>query len=239
MKPNGTGVSGEPELKKAQSRIIQLNKEKSVLTELSNRLRSELLKAGINVKNQPITAAQPTNLPPSTRTNVQHAVRGKLDQLEQLQYELTKASINKPADVNHDGVRHVSSPPTKQPKTDLTLSTTAQKLPAYADQQSSSGSSFVAKGKPAVLQPSKKPSQNRKYVAPVPKSKLKSNVAWIKSAEPHYTKNDTLVTSANPPSLASHEVTGDMVDSMNLGSSIQEVWKLLEDQPTLNSDTSY
>lgn len=261
VKDKADGITKGDELQKALSRISQLNKEKMVLTELSNRLRSELTKAGISLQKPPSASS---NIPRDIRrdTRVSSAVQGKLDQLEKAQYDLMKARIaqsprsptSPPKSPNNI---QAASPPTKQTKrqsAESKLRGKNQKLPTFVEQTSTSGSSFKAKGSAAIMRASRlKPS--RGYVAPLPKSKPSSNVAWVKSSnrKPQYQianefdDLDSLSSQTavvDPNSLAkspsqgqrSHDING-MLDSLELGSSIQDVWKIIDDQASLNSST--
>lgn len=262
IKGKTSGQGKGEELQKALSRISQLNKEKIVLTELSNRLRSELSKAGISLQ-KPVTA-RPMIHDASTAMKVDRAVRGKLDQLENVQYELMKANIAKsvppPPIANSAKLtnnRRSASPPTRQEKRPASRGKSnpkPQHLPMFVEQSSTSGSSFKAKGKPVALQtfPSK---PTKPYVAPPPRIKPSSNVAWVKGAgqrsgdkranEPEEQESisseaavadpDSVIESPGPADRLRQLAVG--FDSMELGSSIQDVWKLLDDHSSLNSAT--
>lgn len=310
VQKSASGQTAATELNKALARVSQLSKEKAILTELSNKLRAELQKAGINVKRPPGYHKMVTSQHASeshTEGNderVSQAVRGKLDQLERLQYQLTKANINKSNQPTNGSAvdkenqepesgrsyplpRHNQgrpvSPPTKlskapiseyqsgaKPRKSTVHPKSQTRLPVYIEQSSNSSSSFKAKGKQAALQPPRTTAQ-RKYVAPPPKSKTRSNVPWMKKREDQtdgdinrqskgsiaddtrlaqYDDNslrrslnsDVRALSTSPRRSLNRSPlrrsAGGFVDSMELGSSIQEVWKLLDNQsPSVDSST--
>ena len=261
IKEKSDGLDKGDELPKALSRISQLNKEKIVLTELSNRLRAELSKAGIDMRKPATSVARPgSNVPPGSTVN--RTIPRKLDELENRQYELMRANITKSSkeSARTSGPRDSqsktdNSPPTKQGKASVTRKGGQyHQIPRFVEQTSSSGSSFKAKGEPIHLQHSRIKAKDA-YKAPPLKNKPKSNVAWVKDKLPKV-KDQTVLKSddveddsteaavADPNSVLqsteqrdrSQILTG-VLDSMDLGSSIQEVWKLLDDQPSLNSTT--
>lgn len=261
IKQDTTRTEGK-DLQNALSRINQLSKEKIVLTELSNRLRAELSKAGIVPSKPSIVKSSPqcvghcdsADVAPDMRVN--QAVRGKLDQLERLQYELTKADISSSAHTTSKTklARTKQQSPlyahqSKQAVVNARVQAEKPYLPEFIDQTSSSGSSFKAKGKAAALQPARS-SQSRKFVARVPKVKPKSNVAWVKDSKHKRMVHDQRNSSTSSVTAVADEnsIVGSLVgqdtsmrdpsgliDSMDLGSSIQEAWKILDDQPSLNS----
>ncbi|XP_064640433.1 coiled-coil domain-containing protein 57-like isoform X2 [Lineus longissimus] len=88
-------------LKMAAKHISQLAKEKQQLIEVGNRMRAELIKNGIKVptappkappKVMPAEPLYPTQGPGSPRA-LNNMVSNKLNQLEKLQYELTKQEL--------------------------------------------------------------------------------------------------------------------------------------------------
>ncbi|XP_067941631.1 myosin heavy chain, cardiac muscle isoform-like [Watersipora subatra] len=242
---SGENSSGKGnELTRALSRITQLSKEKIVLTELSNRLRSELTKAGICLTKPHV---------PSNRldSKVSRAVSSKLDELENLQYEYMKTNIAQasltPLHKNASKTNAPGSPPTKQ-KTKIVLKGKCKgqpdHFPHFIEQSSTSSSSFKAKGKPIHPQSRlRKPSNV--YEAPSLKTRQKSNIAWMKSsaakADPKVRESVSVVAVEDQPNSSAEPLRRDVhdsaLDSIELGSSIQDVWKLLDEQPSLNSNT--
>ncbi|XP_074647544.1 coiled-coil domain-containing protein 57-like [Tubulanus polymorphus] len=100
-----TVVQLQDKLRSAAKHIHQLAKEKQQLIEISNRMRSELVRAGI-----PLPTSQPTKEPdapvrryqfttPAVKDNstdvglMKQRFESKLGQLEKLQYELTKQEL--------------------------------------------------------------------------------------------------------------------------------------------------
>lgn len=236
---------GSAELSRALAKITSLSKQKAVLTELSNRLRSELLRAGINTR-QLSSPVNPSGVDPPVISDAMgsEAAASKLDQLEQLQYKLAKEGMKQhimqnPSKNNKENLFQPDTIPTK-------ISNKKGAMPSAVDLSSNSDSTMKPKSKPSVLQP--RAPKSRLYQAPTPAVKPRSsNVPWIKTK-----KNDT---SSNRKSIAStlepaeqkahtkHVQTGTIMqsapsavlDSMDLGSSIQEVWNFLDEQPSVAS----
>lgn len=295
IQKSSPGQAAGSELNKALSRVSQLTKEKAILTELSNKLRSELHKAGVDVKKPPGArgSGQPQGAVPeghafASEDKLSDAVRGKLDQLERLQYQLTKAHINKVSEKPsqsagtenqlstddqitrpqhsyprpHRSVRPASPPTKLQKHSNLNTRVSASakpKLPAYIEQSSTTSSSLKAQGHTANLQ-QHQPS-SKKYIPPAAKSKQKSNLAWIKRGEGGFggqskmTDQKTIHDASKLGQVDENSMRRSLnstghrspsprlrgsafIDSMDLGSSIQDVWKLLDNHPpSLSSST--
>ena len=218
----------------------------------------------------------PSNYGKSNENKVSEAVRGKLDQLERLQYQLTKADINQtrepllqtddkenqlPKPTSSFPRPHRNSRPASPPvklqsttgsKTRIT-SDVKPKVPAYVEQSSTSSSSFKVQGHPAGRQ--REQSATQKYIAPAPKRKQKSNLAWIKKGASGFgsqtrvpddvdvqeasrlgqldenSLRQSLNSTGRHKSPSQHLRGSAFIDSMDLGSSIQDVWKMLDNQP--------
>lgn len=230
------------------AKVASLNKQKAVLTELSNRLKSELLRAGIYTP-QPGPAGNPRLV--NSAISVQEAglggrpVIGKLDQLEQLQYKLAKKGIQQSLAQNPTRNNKENEP---QPIS-YTSKTVRKKeaMPAAVDLSSNSDSTMKPKTKSSVLQP--RFTKTKTYQAPAPATKPKpSNVPWIKAKKTDASTNAK--TSGNSVERVedtearksraevenvTQSVPSGLLDSMDLGSSIQEVWNFLDEQPSVAS----
>lgn len=235
MIKSGTAISESEELQKALAKITQLKKEKAVLTELSNRLRAELSKAGIENKRPVSTSSAHLH----SDHIVQNAVRSKLDQLEKMQYQLTKADIQQ-AVCNESPPKDNKENSFPKPRHSANQVQGKQQMPSLIEQHSSGSSSYRPKAKAVALQG--RGASKPKYQAPAPKVKATSNLAWRKTLQSKkdatpQTSIDEAVRRTNG-NVPVRESTGlSALDSLDLGSSIQEVWRLLDEQPSINSST--
>lgn len=234
-----TGASTETEgekLQKAYARITRLTKENAVLTELSNRWKSELLKSGYHVKRPGVETSQSPNRltqPPPSNPITSPSKKPnatKLDKLEELQYQLTKKGFN------HQNKKSDSEKLDSELGPKIATSKTA--VPSIIDSTSTSGSVLMPLAKPSNMATrTKKPA---KYQVPPPVvSKLKSNVAWIPKEKPTSSSPDPPISKlSNSNAKGEGRESLGVIDSMDLGSSIQEVWRLLDEQPSLGSSHS-
>jgi len=212
------------ELDKANKKITQLTKEKAVLTELSNRLRADLLAVGMDPRKPGPSHSYP-NPPPANKPPTSDLIKNKLDEIEKLQYDVTRKEIRKAAEIkeNKQSIRP-SSPPTKLPsRKQPGRAVTGRTLPAAVEHSSTtSDSSLKAKGKPSKLQARVGPSE--RYKAPPPNRKPLSNLGW------HADRQRQEVNRM------SDTVISEVTDSSLVGSSLQDVWNILDqEEPSMNT----
>ncbi|CAH1794612.1 unnamed protein product [Owenia fusiformis] len=206
----------------AVKQIGQLAREKQQLTELGNRLRAQLNKAGVSLPSPPKPKpSAPAIQPWSTGgdVNINQAVKNRLKQLEKMQYDVTrqqlalaqKQKVSPRRDVQE---REPPSLETKPPKVEAE--------PSRLEELSSSTSEDVEPRPPSIL---KRPSS-------APQGPYNQPVQFD---IPSSAERGPVTTPSDHSSLGSRDIDPTLfttMSSMGGGESLQDIWRMLDEGQT-------